>query len=406
MEEAFFKQRDQQLMDKLRGELQSLEETKKLAHVSGIVQEHVLLNLVKAGIKAETLAAVTTIPMVEVAWCDGAVSAAEKAAVLNAAAKMGLHAGTAPYEVLEHWLVDRPDSRIVASWKEYVQELAKLMPQDTLEAMHKDVIDRCVRSCRGSWRLCGHPPHLEDRAGDDRRLRQRTQAVASQSRGRESIAVETIHLGESPPQLTPDPFTPAQPLRPAQSATGVRLFRIAPGCRDATRCQIACYGCRGIITSLSAAQCADATHRSPPAIGFGRCAARRGSARGLRDPGDRPDRPANFLGHDAAGRLRLAAPEARDSRSRTRDCRSAAAGLCSTRRCCPRDAAAAAGGRACRTGGANGSCHAGRLWPAADGRARQYAASRPGLRAGAGGLRRTRSATQDHTVANRRACQQ
>jgi hypothetical protein len=93
--------------------------------------------------------------MVEVAWCDGAVSAAERAAVLNAAVKMGLQLGTAPYEVLERWLVDRPDSRIVASWKEYVKELAKLMPKDTIEAMHKDVIDRCVRVAEAAGGFVG-----------------------------------------------------------------------------------------------------------------------------------------------------------------------------------------------------------------------------------------------------------
>jgi hypothetical protein len=155
LEEAFFQKRDQELLEKMRGELESFEETRKLAHVSGIVQEHVLMNLVKAGIKAETLAAVTTIPMVEVAWCDGAVNAAEKAAILNAASNMGLQPGTAPHDLLERWLVDRPDSRIVAAWKEYVQELAKLMPKHTIDAMHKNVIDRCVRVAEAAGGFVG-----------------------------------------------------------------------------------------------------------------------------------------------------------------------------------------------------------------------------------------------------------
>jgi hypothetical protein len=155
LEEAFFQARDRELLEKLRGELASLEESKKLAHVSGIVQEHVLSNLVKAGIKAETLAAIVTIPMVEVAWADGAVSPAEKAAVLNGAAKQGIKPGTAPHDLLERWLVDRPDSRIVAAWKEYVRELAKLMPKATIEAMHKDVIDRCVRVAEAAGGFVG-----------------------------------------------------------------------------------------------------------------------------------------------------------------------------------------------------------------------------------------------------------
>jgi hypothetical protein len=155
LEEAFFKARDKELLEKLRSEFESFEESRKLAHVSGIVQESVLMDLVKAGIKAETLAAVVTIPMVEVAWCDGSVSSAERTAVLNAAAKQGLKPATAPYELVERWLVDRPDSRIVAAWKEYVRELAKLMPKHTIEAMHKDVLDRCVRVAEAAGGFVG-----------------------------------------------------------------------------------------------------------------------------------------------------------------------------------------------------------------------------------------------------------
>ena len=85
LEEAFFKERDRHLLDKLRGELSAMEERKKLAHVSGIVEEHVLTSLVLAGVRAETLAAVSFIPMIEVAWCDGSVAPDERDVVLNTA---------------------------------------------------------------------------------------------------------------------------------------------------------------------------------------------------------------------------------------------------------------------------------------------------------------------------------
>ena len=37
-EEAFFKDRDQKLMEKMRSELAALEDKKQLAHVTGIVE--------------------------------------------------------------------------------------------------------------------------------------------------------------------------------------------------------------------------------------------------------------------------------------------------------------------------------------------------------------------------------
>src|SRR5262245_40984483 len=145
LEEAFFKERDRQLLEKLRGELSAFEEKQKVAHVTGIVEEHVLSSLVLAGVRAETLAAVRLIPHVEVAWCDGAVAPEEREAVLNAAASEGIHPDSAAYALLNTWLAEHPDPRIIIAWKEYVHELARLTPKETIAAMKKKMIDRCTR---------------------------------------------------------------------------------------------------------------------------------------------------------------------------------------------------------------------------------------------------------------------
>jgi hypothetical protein len=77
-----------------------------------------------------------------VAWCDGMVAAEEREAILNAATQQGIHRGSPSHELLQHWLTERPDARIIEAWKEYVHELARIMPGPTLEAMKKNVVDR------------------------------------------------------------------------------------------------------------------------------------------------------------------------------------------------------------------------------------------------------------------------
>lgn len=155
LEDAFFKDRDRQLMEKMRLEIESFEESKKLAHVSGIAEERILKQLVEAGVRAETLTAVTLIPLVEVAWCDGAVSIEERDAVLNAAAKAGIHPDTAPYELLRAWLQTRPDSHIITAWREYVQEMARLMPKGSLAEMKQHMLDRCTRVAEAAGGFLG-----------------------------------------------------------------------------------------------------------------------------------------------------------------------------------------------------------------------------------------------------------
>jgi hypothetical protein len=145
LEEAFFKERDRQLMEKLRGELSAFEERQKLAHVTSIVEEQVLTSLVQAGVRADTLAAVVLIPMVEIAWCDGTVAAEERDAVLNAAVGQGIHEGSASHELLKHWLSQRPDPKIIDAWKAYVREMVHLLPKDAVATMKKNALDRCKR---------------------------------------------------------------------------------------------------------------------------------------------------------------------------------------------------------------------------------------------------------------------
>jgi hypothetical protein len=155
LEEAFFKDRDQKLIEKMRGELEAFEEKKKLAHVSGIVEERVLHNLAQAGVRAETLAAVSLIPLVEVAWVDGAVSPEERDAVLNAAVGQGVPADSAAYEILKRWLQVRPDPHIFVAWKDYVTELIKLMPPDTIAEMTRNLLDRCTRVAEAAGGFLG-----------------------------------------------------------------------------------------------------------------------------------------------------------------------------------------------------------------------------------------------------------
>jgi hypothetical protein len=155
LEDAFFKDRDQQLMAKMRRELESFEASKKLAHVSGITEERVLNNLVQAGVTAETMTAVSLIPLVEVAWCDGSVSPEERNAVLNAAAKAGVHPDSASYDLLREWLKNKPDPNIIQAWTDYVSEMARLMPAENLAEMKRHMIDRCTRVAEAAGGFLG-----------------------------------------------------------------------------------------------------------------------------------------------------------------------------------------------------------------------------------------------------------
>jgi tellurite resistance protein len=142
LEESFFAEKDYRLLQSLRNELHDLEERRQLAHVSSILNEKVLQDLVECGIRAETLAAVRMIPWIDVAWSDGDVSAEERAAILKAAHEVGVKEGTACHKTLEAWLITRPDERLIETWKAYMVELTKMMPADTMATFRDELIER------------------------------------------------------------------------------------------------------------------------------------------------------------------------------------------------------------------------------------------------------------------------
>jgi hypothetical protein len=130
LEEAFFSQQDKALVQKL-SDLRKLAESKEaLASVSGIREDAVLEKLVSLGIKPEIVAALTVVPLVEVAWADGRVDEKERDAVLYAASSHGIHGDSVQGALIERWLEHKPEPALLEAWRHYIQGLcAKLSPE-------------------------------------------------------------------------------------------------------------------------------------------------------------------------------------------------------------------------------------------------------------------------------------
>ena len=78
LEDEFFHREDQRLLERLR-DLRAAEASREaLSKASGITQPEVLDRLLRLGIQAHTLAALSIVPLIEVAWADGALDAKTK----------------------------------------------------------------------------------------------------------------------------------------------------------------------------------------------------------------------------------------------------------------------------------------------------------------------------------------
>jgi uncharacterized tellurite resistance protein B-like protein len=151
LEDAFFLKEDQRLVESLR-EMRILEETTGLlAEVSGITDRGLLEHLAALKVTPAAAASLAILPLVEVAWADGKVEAAEREAILASLDK-ALFFATIDRDIVEAWLERRPPQALVAAWDRYVADLtAELSPGEK-----KALGDVLVTHARQVAQAAGH----------------------------------------------------------------------------------------------------------------------------------------------------------------------------------------------------------------------------------------------------------
>jgi hypothetical protein len=153
--EAYFDQKDRELIEKMRQKLVAQERELELAAATGITDKMILADLGKADADIGAIAALGLLPLAEVAWADGRISPGEPTAALKAAAAMGVHEGSQAYALLEKWLTTRPSHGALAAWKEYVKALAKVWGRDRTRHIQNAIIGRATNVAQSAGGILG-----------------------------------------------------------------------------------------------------------------------------------------------------------------------------------------------------------------------------------------------------------
>ncbi|HEU4368414.1 MAG TPA: hypothetical protein VFV05_09335 [Methylomirabilota bacterium] len=155
LEDEFFRREDQRLLARLN-ELKAAETTREaLAKAAGITKPAVLDALVKAGIRAETVAALSIVPLVEVAWADGTLDPNERRAVLDRAGDSGIARGSVEHGLLEAWLDRRPDPRLLDAWTHLVRGLCDQLGPEEAARLKAGLLERARAVAKASGGVFG-----------------------------------------------------------------------------------------------------------------------------------------------------------------------------------------------------------------------------------------------------------
>ena len=155
LEEEFFLKRDMELLQALREEAASKERKKALAAASGIADDELLDQLAQQEVTSESLAALSLVPLIIVAWADGNMDVKERDAVLAAARQEGLDEEHPAYRLLQGWLQRKPDPKLLTVWKGYVAALVQTLDETARNTLKATLLGRTRAVAEAAGGLLG-----------------------------------------------------------------------------------------------------------------------------------------------------------------------------------------------------------------------------------------------------------
>lgn len=155
MEEAFFSKKDAELLEKLRQKRFEEVTREEISAATGIRDEQVLDRLMELEIDVQTLAALSVIPLVEVAWADGKMDNKERKAILQAADEAGIPKDGPGYHLLQNWLQEDPPDVILSVWKDYIAALADTLDKESYAQVRDNLLDRAQQVAESAGGILG-----------------------------------------------------------------------------------------------------------------------------------------------------------------------------------------------------------------------------------------------------------
>jgi len=175
LEEAFFLEQDKILIERQRAMKKMAETKEALAAASGISNDVVLTRLVELDVRPEVVAALATVPLVEVAWADGKIDPEERAVVLRHANAQGISPGSLEHDLLEAWLTHRPEPKLFEAWQAYIKGLCERLSADERELLKQELLHSARETAEAAGGILG----LGRVSGEEREMLERLAASFS-----------------------------------------------------------------------------------------------------------------------------------------------------------------------------------------------------------------------------------
>jgi hypothetical protein len=140
LENQFYEKENAEKLAAMKGKLDTQKSKDELRKASGMTDDAVLDKLVGLGLRANTIAALSLVPLIQVAWADGTIQDNERTAILQGAHGKGLEKGTDGYELLQAWLAKRPSDALYEAWEAYIKALASQLNDEQNRLLKNQIV--------------------------------------------------------------------------------------------------------------------------------------------------------------------------------------------------------------------------------------------------------------------------
>ena len=108
LEEEYFRKKDRELVEKMRRAAEADQARGELSKQTGISDPAVLAELQELGFTGDTVILLPLMPVLELAWAEGGITAAERQMLVSLARSRGIAEGSAADRQFTAWMAERP----------------------------------------------------------------------------------------------------------------------------------------------------------------------------------------------------------------------------------------------------------------------------------------------------------
>lgn len=138
--EEFFRKEEALKLHSLRERLETKKTREDLRRASCLSNDATLDELIDLGLSADAVAALSLVPLIDVAWADGEIQPAERDAILEAAGGHGVEGGSEALVLLSTWLSRGEPPELYPVWERCIRELTPKLSNEQREELKRQVV--------------------------------------------------------------------------------------------------------------------------------------------------------------------------------------------------------------------------------------------------------------------------